>query len=172
MLAGPIDYTPGAMRNSAKGEFQTNNSNPMSYGTRCHQLGMYVVYYSPLQMLCDAPTMYEKYPDILEFLSTVPVTWDETIPLAGKIGEYVAIARRKGDDWYIGALNNWTERELKIDLSFLGESNYQGTLFLDGMNAHRMAEDYRVEERTFKSSTPLSVLLKPGGGTAIVFKKR
>ena len=107
-----------------------------------------------------------------EQIAVVPVTWDETIPLAGKIGEYVAIARRKGDDWYIGALNNWTERELKIDLSFLGESNYQGTLFLDGMNAHRMAEDYRVEERTFKSSTPLSVLLKPGGGTAIVLKKR
>ena len=118
MLAGPMDYTPGAMRNSVKGAFQMNNSNPMSHGTRCHQLAMYVVYFSPMQMLCDAPTAYEKYPDILQFLSKVPVTWDETIPLEGKIGEYIVLARQKGKDWYIGALSDWNGRTLSIDLSF------------------------------------------------------
>ena len=143
----------------------------MSYGTRAHQLGMYVVYYAPLQMLCDAPTQYEKYPDILKFLSTVPVTWDETIALKGKIGEYVAIARRKGNNWYIGALNDWHERTLEIDLSFLGPGSYNAQMFLDGINANRKAEDYRVVERKFTQRDKISIPLKKGGGAAIVLKK-
>lgn len=172
MLTGPMDYTPGAMRNSTKGNFLMDNSNPMSYGTRCHQLGMYVVYYSPLQMLCDAPTAYEKYPDILQFLSEVPVTWDETIALDGKLGEYVVIARRKGNDWYIGALTNWTARTLEVDLSFLGRGEYEGKLFLDGINAHRQAEDYQVQSKQFNKDSELRIELKPGGGAAIQLSKR
>jgi alpha-glucosidase len=164
MLAGPMDYTPGAMRNSTQGHFSTNNENPMSYGTRCHQLGMYVVYYSPLQMLCDAPTAYERYPDILDFLSRVPVSWDETIALDGQLGEYLVMARRQGDTWWIGALGDWQERELTVDLSFLGEGTHQATLYLDGLNAHRQAEDYRVETRSVNAETPLRITLKPGGG--------
>ncbi|MEO1451518.1 MAG: glycoside hydrolase family 97 catalytic domain-containing protein, partial [Bacteroidota bacterium] len=171
MLTGPMDYTPGAMRNSTQDNFQTNNSNPMSYGTRCHQLGMYVVYYSPLQMLCDAPTAYEKYPDILEFLSKVPVSWDETIALDGKIGEYVVIARRKGQDWYVGALGDWTERTLEVDLSFLENGTYERTAFLDGINAHRKAEDYQVKTGTYTAKDSLTITLKPGGGAAIRFTK-
>lgn len=171
MLAGPMDYTPGAMRNSTKGNFFTNNSNPMSHGTRCHQLGMYVVYYSPMQMLCDAPTAYLPYPDILKFLSEVPVTWDDTIALDGKIGAYIVMARRKGKDWYIGALTDWTERTLVIDLSFLGEGTYTATLFLDGINANRHAEDYRVEQRELDSTQQFSITLKSGGGAAIQLKK-
>lgn len=167
MLAGPMDYTPGAMRNSTKGNFFTNNSNPMSYGTRCHQLGMYVVYYSPLQMLCDAPTAYEKYPDILDFLSKVPVSWDETVVLDAKLGEYVVIARQKGENWYVGALTNWDARTLTVDLSFLGNRTYQGRLFLDGINAHRKAEDYQVKTRALTARDSLTLELKPGGGAAI-----
>ena len=111
------------------------------------------------------------YPDILKFLSTVPVTWDETIALKGKIGEYVAIARRKGNDWYIGALNDWNERTLEIDLSFLGPGSYNAQMFLDGINANRKAEDYRVVERKFTQRDKVSIPLKKGGGAAIVLKK-
>ena len=171
MITGPIDYTPGAMRNSIKGNWYMSNSRPMSYGTRCHQLGMYVVYYSPLQMLCDAPTAYEPYPDILEFLGEVPVTWDETVALDGKLGEYVVIARRSGEDWYIGALGDWTERTVEVDLSFLGRGSYDATMFVDGVNAHRHAEDYRVEKRSLNRKSKLSLTLKPGGGAAIQLKK-
>ena len=167
MFAGPMDYTPGAMRNSTKGNYLMDFSNPMSHGTRCHQLGMYVVYYSPMQMLCDAPTAYTPFPDILQFLSGVPVSWDESIPLGGKIREYVVIARRKGRDWYIGALTDWSERILEVDLAFLGEGAYHATLFLDGVNAHRTAEDYQVKHRTLTRADSLSLLLKPGGGAAI-----
>ncbi|MFS4456125.1 glycoside hydrolase family 97 protein [Maribacter sp. 2304DJ31-5] len=172
MLAGPIDYTPGAMNNSTKGNFYINRSNPMSQGTRMHQIGMYVVYYAPLQMLCDSPTQYEKYPDLLQFLSEVPVSWDDTKALSGKIGEYVVIARKKGNDWYIGGLNNWTEREIDIDLSFLDSGNYEATLLLDGINANRIAGDYKVEKKNLTKSNSMKVTMKQGGGFAVVLKKK
>ncbi len=172
MLAGPMDYTPGSLRNSTKGNFQTNFSNPMSHGTRCHQLAMYVVYYAPMQMLCDAPTAYEKYPDILAFLADVPVTWDDTHALEGKIGEYVALARRKGNDWYIGAMTDWTERDVTLDLSFLGEGNYEATIFADGINANRHAEDYQVKKQDVKKGDKLDITLKSGGGVAIHLKSK
>ncbi|MGC9342926.1 MAG: glycoside hydrolase family 97 protein, partial [Bacteroidales bacterium] len=130
MMSGPMDYTPGAMRNSTQTSFGFSNSTPMSRGTRCHQLGMYVVYDSPLQMLCDAPTEYEKYPDILEFLSNVPVTWDDTRVLEGKIGDYIITLRQKDEDWYLGGLTDWNAREFEIDMSFLPEGEYEATLFM------------------------------------------
>lgn len=170
MIAGPMDYTPGAMRNSAQGQFFTNYSNPMSHGTRCHQLAMYVVYFSPMQMLCDAPTAYEAYPDILSFLSTVPVSWDETVALDGVIGEYIVLARRKEADWYIGALTDWTEREIEVDLSFLQGHSYQTRIFADGINAHRQAEDYRVLQQVLTASDVLRLRLKSGGGAAVELK--
>ena len=170
MVVGPMDYTPGSMRNSTKDKFFTDFSNPISHGTRCHQLGMYVVYYSPMQMLCDAPTAYEKYPDILSFLGEVPAVWDETIALDGIIGEYVILARRKGINWYIGALTNWTERSVQIDFSFLKNKKYKATLFLDGINANRHAEDYQVKKQDINQSTVLDIVLKSGGGAAIQLK--
>ena len=144
----------------------------MSQGTRMHQIGMYIVYYAPLQMLCDSPTQYEKYPDILKFLAEVPVTWDETKALEGHIGEYVIIARKKDDKWYIGALNNWTEREVNLDLSFLGNGNYEASMLVDGINANRLAEDYRFEKKIITKETPLKIVLKQGGGFAITLKKK
>ncbi len=169
MMAGPMDYTPGAMSNSAKGDFHLSYYNPESMGTRCHQLGMFVVYYAPLQMLCDAPTAYEKYPDILQFLGQVPTTWDDTKALMGNIGEYVVIARKKGNAWYIGGLNNWTEREVSIDLStFLKGGKYQLDGYVDGVNANRSAEDYQHLVKTVSTQNPLKITLKQGGGFAVV----
>jgi len=170
MVVGPMDYTPGSMRNSIQGKFFTDYNQPMSHGTRCHQLGMYVVYYSPMQMLCDAPTAYEQYPDILAFLGEVPAIWDETIVLDGKIGEYVVIARKKGKDWYVGVLTNWSEREIVIDFSFLEKENYAAKLFVDGVNAHRNAADYQFQERDINQRDQLEIQLKPGGGAAIQLK--
>lgn len=170
MLAGPMDYTPGSLRNSTKGNFQTNFSKPMSHGTRCHQLAMFVVYYAPMQMLCDAPTAYEKYPDILAFLADVPTNWDDTHALDGKIGEYVAIARRKRTDWYIGALTDWSERDIRLDLSFLGEGNYEATIFADGVNANKDAEDYLVKKQRVTKTDTLNIALKSGGGVAVHLK--
>ncbi len=132
MMAGPMDYTPGAMRNATKSSWSASNSSPMSHGTRCQQLGMYIVYDAPLQMLCDAPTQYTKYPDILSFLSKVPVSWDDTFVPDGKIGEFIVTVRRKGNDWYVGGLNNETPREYTIDFSFLPEGKYVASIFRDG----------------------------------------
>ena len=171
MMTGPMDYTPGAMTNSVEDDFHQSFENPMSYGTRAHQLGMYVVYYSPLQMLCDAPTAYEKYPEILQFLSDVPTTWDETKVLSGKMGEYIVVARKKGDDWYIGGLTNWDEREIEIDLSEFVSGDYTAKMLLDGINANRIASDYRFKEKKVNSTDKLKVEMKKGGGFAIQLKK-
>ena len=172
MVVGPMDYTPGAMRNSTKGNWVRDNSNPMSYGTRAHQLGMYVVYYAPLQMLSDAPTAYTAEPEILDFLSKVPTTWDETVSLDGKVGEYILMARQKGDDWYVGAMTNWDGRTLELDFSFLPDGTYEATMYLDGVNAHRKAEDTLIKKMEVNSSSTFSLELKPGGGAAIVLKKK
>jgi alpha-glucosidase len=166
MMAGPMDYTPGAMFNANKNDFRIINDRPMSQGTRCHQLAMFVAYYAPLQMLADAPTAYEQEPDILNFLKAVPTTWDETRPLDGKIGEYLAIARRKGTIWYIGAMTGWTGRSLKTDLSFLGNGTYTLEYFTDGPNAHRIGNDYKKLTRTVTSKDVLDINLASGGGWA------
>ena len=171
MLAGPMDYTPGAMENAALGDFLTSGPNPMSYGTRCQQLGMYVVYYSPLQMLCDAPTQYEKYPDILRFLSEVPTTWDETVALDGKLGKYAVIARRKGNDWYVGGMTDWEERSVEIDLSKFAKGKYSAEIFRDGINANRQAEDYIYEIKEVSDLDKLEITMKQGGGFVMVLKE-
>ncbi len=171
MLAGQLDYTPGSMNNSVKGDFCTSFENPMSKGTRCLQLGMYVVYFAPLQMLCDAPTQYEKYPDILGFLSEVPATWDDTKALDGKLGEYAVVARKKGEDWYVGCLSDWNPRTVTVDLSEFADGNYEAEIFRDGVNADRIAEDYIHEVKRVNSSGKLVIPVQPGGGFAIRLKK-
>ncbi|HEY8918622.1 MAG TPA: glycoside hydrolase family 97 protein, partial [Chitinophaga sp.] len=143
MVAGPIDYTPGAMINANKDNFRPVFSEPMSQGTRCHQAAMYVVYDAPLQMLCDNPSNYLKEPEYTQFIAQVPTTWDTTIALQGKAGEYVAIARKKGDTWYIGAMTNWDARKLDLDLSFLGSGSFQLEAVQDGINADQHAADYQ-----------------------------
>ncbi len=164
MFLGPMDYTPGAMINAAKGAFAHIFTRPMSQGTRCHQLAMYVVFESPLQMLADSPSNYLREPEIMQFLGPVPTTWDETKALDGKISDYVIVARRKGRDWYVGAMTDWTARELQIDFSFLPEGNFQMEVYQDGPNANRYGSDYQRIQREINRLTKLKIKLAEGGG--------
>ena len=165
MVAGPIDYTQGAMRNATKRNYRPINREPMSQGTRCHQLAAYAVFYSPLSMLCDSPTAYRKEAECAEFIASVPTVWDETVVIDGKIGEYVVTARRKDNTWYIGGMTNWNARTLEVDLSqIVGQGNYTVDLFRDGANAHRIASDYKRETIVLPASRKLTVHLAPGGG--------
>ena len=164
MFLGPMDYTPGAMVNAARGSFKINFKQPMSMGTRCHQLAMYVVYESPLQMLADSPSNYDQEPETMEFLGPVPTVWDETRVIDGRIGDYVVVARRKGNDWYLGAMTDWTPRALTIDLSFLNEGSYSMTTYEDGPDAARSGSDYRKTVSAVNGKTRLLINLAPGGG--------
>ncbi|HEY2728124.1 MAG TPA: glycoside hydrolase family 97 catalytic domain-containing protein, partial [Parafilimonas sp.] len=166
MVAGPMDYTPGAMRNANKESFRPVNEMPMSQGTRCHQLAMYIMFEAPFEMLSDNPTAYMKEQESTDFISSVPTTFDETIALDGKVGEYCVLARRKGNAWFISAMNNWTARDINIDLSFLKAGNYKAGIFSDGINADRDATDYKKETRAVSSSDKINVHLASGGGWA------
>jgi len=164
MVAGPMDYTPGAMRNAQESRFNPVFDRPMSLGTRVHQMAMYVVFESPLQMLSDSPSNYEREPECLEFIAGVPTTWDETRVLSGAVGDWIALARRKGNVWYLGAMTDWSERSLELDLSFLGEEGWTADVFSDGANARRNAEDFWRDTMTLSASRTLQVQLAPGGG--------
>ncbi len=166
MFVGPFDYTPGAMRNAVEKSFTPIFEQPMSLGTRCHQLAMYVVFESPLQMLADSPSSYLREPEALEFLGPVPTVWDETKVLDAKLGDYVVVARRHGRDWWIGAMTDWTPRDLEIPLDFLPEGSFEADAFQDGVNADRWGSDYRRVQLSVTRSTRLEVHLAAGGGWA------
>jgi alpha-glucosidase len=166
MFLGPLDFTPGAMRNATKQTFAPIMSQPMALGTRCQQLAMYVVYEAPLQMLSDSPSNYLREPEAMQFLSVVPTVWDETRVLGAKISEYVLLARRNGSDWYVGAMTNWTPRDLEVDFSFLPDGNFTLDSYEDGVNADRNASDYKKTTRQVNKSTKLKIHLAPGGGWA------
>lgn len=142
MAAGPMDYTQGAMRNASKSNYRPVYNEPMSQGTRCRQLAEYVVFDSPLNMLCDSPSNYIAEAECTEFIAACPETWDESLGVNGEIGKYITIARRSGDAWYVGALTNWDERDITLDLSFLGEGDWTLDIFQDGPNAEKAARDY------------------------------
>jgi alpha-glucosidase len=161
-VAGPMDYTQGAMRNAARNSYFPCNSEPMSQGTRCHQLALYTILESPFNMLCDNPSNYMREPESLEFISQIPTVWDETRVLDGQMGEYIVTARRKGNVWYIGGITNWTERDVTVDFSFLNNASFRGVMFKDGVNAHRSARDYTKEE--LKTISPVNIHMAPGGG--------
>ena len=166
--AGPMDYTQGAMRNASRGNYRPVNTEPMSQGTRCHQLALYVVLDSPLNMLCDSPTNYLCEPECTEFIAAIPTVWDETRILGGRMGEYIVTARRSGDTWYVGGITNWTPRDVEVDLAPLGiEGAVEATLFRDGANADRKGSDYKRETIRTNLSEPLKVHLAPGGGFAV-----
>lgn len=169
MAAGPMDYTPGAMTNAAPGNYRSINDTPMSFGTRAHQLAMYVVYEAPLQMLADSPGAYRSNPESLRFISAIPTVFDETRVLAGEVGEYIAVARRKGDTWYVGALTSLTPRDLKIPLSFLAPGvAYNAVTMSDGVNVNRNGADCRREERRVTSGSELDAAMASGGGFAAI----
>lgn len=168
MMAGPVDYTPGAMRNATKSNWKAIYDNPMSMGTRCHQLATYIVHDSPLTMLCDAPTNYINEKECVDFITSIPTMIDETIILDGKLGEYIVSARRKDINWYVGGMTNWDERDITIDFSFLdADKKYKATLFEDGINANKNAEDYQKREITVDKAGFLNLHLASGGGFAI-----
>lgn len=170
MLAGPMDYTPGAMSNAMKDSFFGNNDHPMSQGTRVHQMAMYTVFEAPLQMLADSPTKYMQNQECTDFMTQVPTTFDETKALDGKLGEYIVIARRKGTTWYIAAMTDWTPRELTIDLSFLSEGNHLANIFADGINALKEATDYKHTQQTVTRNDRLHIRLSNGGGWTAIIK--
>ena len=171
MLAGPVDYTQGAMRNATKSNYKPVYNEPMSQGTRSRQLAQYVIFDSPLNMLCDSPTAYAAEPECTEYIAQIPTVWDETVTLPSKISEYINIARRNDNIWYVGGMNDWSTREQILDLSFLPEGSYEVTLFRDGVNANRKASDYKKETFKLPASKELKVTMYPGGGYAAIIKK-
>ncbi len=173
MVAGPMDYTPGAMRNATKSGFRPDGSMPMSQGTRTHQLAMYTVFEAPLQMLSDNPTAYIKESECTDFIAKIPTTFDETVALDGSLGEFAAIARKKSNIWYIGVLNNWDARDITLSFSFLEKGNYEAEIFQDGINADRDATDYKKEIMPVSALTQMNIHLASGGGWAarIVLKQ-
>ena len=165
MMAGNVDFTPGALRNGTKENWVECYQNPVSMGTRCHQLACYVIQDSPFTMLCDAPTNYEREQECVDIITSIPDTWDETKILQGTIGCYIVSARRNSSDWYVGGQTNWEEREVVLSLDFLspGET-YQATIVTDGINANHNAEDYHVATKTLTSHDKLVIKLASGGG--------
>jgi alpha-glucosidase len=171
-VAGPMDYTPGAMLNYQKNDWSPSFNRPASMGTRCHELAKYIVFESPLQMLSDSPTNYRKEPECLQFLSKVPSVWDKTVPVAGQIGDYVIMARQAANGlWYLGAMGDWTGWNLKIDTKFLPAGEYEMEVFEDGLNADRNAQDYKRSVKRIKSGDVLELGLAQGGGYVAVFRK-
>jgi alpha-glucosidase len=172
MAAGPMDYTPGAMINAQPVNFQPIYNRPMSQGTRAHQLAMYVIYESPQQMLADSPTHYlEQKQNIRDFLSDVPVTWEETRVLDASIGDYIVVARKKGDRWYIGAMTDENPREFSLDLSFIEGSDHEIKFYRDGINADRYGSDYEFRSKEINTSRNLDIKLAEGGGWVGIIEK-
>ena len=167
--SGPMDYTQGAMRNAARYHHQVCGSEPMSQGTRCHQLGLYMILESPLCMLCDNPTNYRLLGGpCTDFIAKVPTVWDETIVLCGEMGKYVVTARRSGSTWYIGGITNWEARDVEIPTSFLSSGSHTLTSFVDGVNADRRGDDYKYSTGTLSAGSTLKLHMAPGGGFALV----
>lgn len=172
MISGPVDYTQGAMRNATKGNYRAVNSEAMSQGTRCRQLAEYVVFESPLNMLCDNPSNYMNEKECTEFIANIPTVWDETVALGGEVAKHISIARRNGTTWYVGALTNWDKRELDLDLSFLGDGSFEAEIFKDGINADRAARDYKKETIQIPANRKLKIAMAPGGGYAMKIRKK
>ena len=167
MVAGPLDYTQGAMKNACKNCFAAVYTEPMSQGTRCRQLAEYVIFESPFNMLCDSPSNYLQEDECTKFIASVPTTWDETIVLDGKVGEYLVVARKKGYKWYIGAITNWKERDMEVDITALKSGAKSGKIFRDGPNANRVGKDYVTEQLQVWGNT-IKFHLAKGGGAVVV----
>ena len=170
--AGPMDYTQGAMRNAAKGRFRANYSEPMSMGTRCHQLAEYMIFDSPLCMLCDTPVNYEREQECTRFIASVPTVWNETRVIDGKVGEYIVTARRSGEVWYVGAICSWKAANVEIGLDFLGEGEWCAEVFRDGVNASRNGTDYIREDIEVKKGESIVAEMAPGGGIAMKITRK
>jgi len=167
MVSGPVDYTQGATRNMTRDEFVPNWSHPASQGTRSRQVAEYVIFDSPLVMLCDSPSAYMKEEEMVDFITAIPTVWDETRGLQGEIGRYIVTARRSGERWFIGGMTDWNERDITLDLSFTGRSKVKATIFRDGVNSDKTPSDYKCETVDIDTSVPYTIHLSPGGGFAV-----
>ena len=164
-VAGPMDYIPGTMFNSTKNSFRKNGNMPMGQGTRAHSMALAVITESPMQMLSDAPSEYYREEECSRFLTKIPVEWDQIVPITGKVGDYVALARRHGNEWFVAAITDWTPRDLVLDFNFLPENKeFTVELFRDGINADIRANDYKKETRKVKKGDRITVSLASGGG--------
>lgn len=166
MLTGPMDYTPGGFDNRSKGDFEARNRDPMVMGTRAHQLALYAVFESPLQMVSDRPGAYEGQPGF-EFIRGVPTSFDETRVISGEVGQYITVARRQDKAWYVGSITNWTARNLEIPLSFLGAGNYSAGIYADAPDADRLPKNVSISKQRVNRTTTLTIKLAPGGGHAM-----
>jgi len=169
--AGQMDYTPGALRNGQKGSFRTNNERPMSQGTRAHQVACYVVFDSPLEMLCDSPSDYLREDETTRFITSIPTTFDSTRILSGKLGESVVSLRVKDGKYYVGGMTNYDARDIAVDFSFLPEGRWNCHIFADGANAEKIGIDYIVADEIVTPSVVKNVHLAPGGGFAMIITK-
>ena len=181
MAAGPMDFTPGAVTNVNKdgynkyvknSGFSAIMSRPMAFGSRAHQVAMFVVFESPLQMMCDSPTLYKKEQETTNFITQIPTTWDETVVLEAAVSDYIVLARRKGGIWFLGAMTDWTARDFDIDLSFLSEGKYDIQIFRDGINTDRNAMDYKFEKDIVRKDSKIHISMCSGGGWAAIMEKK
>jgi alpha-glucosidase len=172
MMAGNVDFTPGAMRNGTKENWVECYQNPVSMGTRCHQLACYVVHDSPFTMLCDAPTNYEREQDCVDLITSIPDTFDETRITHGQLGKYITVARRAGSDWYLGGQTNWDGREVTLSLDFLSPGTYEATIATDGINANHNAEDHLIIRKLLTANDQLTLKMASGGGFLVILKKK
>lgn len=171
MVAGPMDYTPGAMLNAHKKDWHPDYCSPRGMGTRCHNLAMYVIFESPFQMLCDSPSNYMKEPECMEFLSEVPVVWSRTLPLEAEIGRHVVVAREAEDGtWYVGAMAGPESRTFSIALDFLSEGEWQVQVWEDGVNAEKNAEDFALRDFKVTNDDKLNIRMCNEGGYVAVLK--
>lgn len=168
LMSGYTDYTPGSMRNASKEDFKGVYSSPMTMGTRAHQVATYIVFDSPLTMLCDSPSLYRREQETTDFIASLPRIYESETVLDGKIGEYIITARQKGDEWYVGALANWDGKNIDLGFGFLGNGDYSVTLYRDGVNAGRNAEDYAIERFTVDKTSTRKITMQSGGGFAMI----
>ncbi len=168
MLAGPMDYTPGGFDNVTKAEFYPRDLRPMTMGTRAHQLALYVVFESPLEMVADYPEAYLGQRDF-DFIKEVPASWDETRVVNGKVGEFVTIARRSGRDWYLGSITNSDSRDVDVPLEFLGSGNWTAEMYSDASDADANPKHTSIERKRVSASEKLKIAMASGGGVAIRF---
>ncbi|MFV0310240.1 MAG: glycoside hydrolase family 97 protein [Dysgonomonas sp.] len=168
MVAGPMDYTPGATVNTTENDFHMNFIHPMSQGTRAHQGALFIAFESPLQMFADSPSNYYKTSDFTSFIAQIPTVWDETKAIEAEAGKYLTIARRSGSKWFIASLTNWDQRELSVNLNFIGEGKYKAEILRDGVNANRYGSDFKIETKHISGGQTLDINMAKGGGWAAI----
>ena len=172
MLAGSMDYEPGILDNATKAQFRPIEKKVMSQGTRCHQLAMFVVYDNPMQIFSGNPSQGIKEPEFMQLLGSIPTTWDDTKILEAQVSDYIITARKKGDDWYIGGMTDWTDREFKLSLDFLDAGDYEATLCADGINADSFPSDYILKTSILQKENPLMIKMASGGGFLLKLVKQ